>query len=119
MDYRSIIDARMQFNDIYEAEPNQENTLYDLDFDCSIIAVRDHIKKFIKNSIVTVAIRPIGLRNTISIFCKIIGETTPVIEYNVIINKHYKMHCIKGAKASYTCYQYKDGANMLTIISNH
>lgn len=116
MDYRSIIDARMQFNDILEATPNQEDTLYDLDFDCSIIVVRDHIKKFIKNSIVTVAIRPIGLRKTISIYCELRGEAHPVIEYNVHINKNYKVHMVTGEKTSYTIYQYRDKSNMLTIF---
>lgn len=118
LDYKSSmnIKARIQLKDVYYAEENKEDTLYDLDFDCSILSVKRHIQKFIDNSIITLSLRPVGLEKTISIFIKLIGKEKPTLEWNHVINKDYKVHKISYLTKTYYCYQYKDKSNMVTIM---
>jgi len=117
LDYKSSFDikTRVQLDDVYIAEENKQDTLYDLDFDCSILLVKRHIKKFIQNAIVTLAIRPVGLKKTLSIFSRLVEKEKATISYNCEVNDNYKLHRIIFSNKTYHCYQYKDKSNMITI----
>jgi len=117
LDYKASfnVKTRVQNTDIYNAPANEKDTLYDLDFDCSILLVKKHIKKFIENSIITLAIRPVGVQKTLSIFSKLVSREKPHIELNVQNTKDYTLHKVVFPSKTYLCYQYRDKSNMITI----
>lgn len=53
--------------DIYQADPNKPNTLFDLDYCASVRYLKDHIAKFKDNFIMTFSTR-IGLKETVDTF---------------------------------------------------
>jgi hypothetical protein len=115
LDFKPIIPTTVIFEDILNA-PVKDDTIYDLDFCCSILNAREQIKKFKNNAIITLSIRPFGLKKTINEFCKLISKNKTVINYNTKITNSYKMHLIiLSNKKIYECYQYRDSTSMLTI----
>lgn len=53
--------------DIYQADPNKPNTLFDLDYCASVRYLKDHIAKFKNNFVMTFSTR-IGVQETIDTF---------------------------------------------------
>lgn len=117
-DFNPVIRTRVCFDDILNAEAGHKKTLYDLDFCCSIRKAKEHIRKFGKSSIITLALRPDSLKSTLKQFCKLIDKTaTPVIIYDTekMKTKGYKLHIVKLNRLKYQCYQYFDTFPMVTI----
>lgn len=119
--YQPVIESQIKYQDILNAEPNRPDTLYDLDFCCSIKSAANHVYKFTDNVIITLSIRPIGLNKTISEFAKLVDRTTnPEFEWiETITNKlgKFKLYKLTTKKHKYDCYVYKDSTPMLTIKS--
>lgn len=116
--FNPVIPTRVCFDDILYAEPQQEKTLYDLDFCCSIRKAKEHIKKFGKSSIVTLALRPDSLMTTLKQFCKLIDKSAHsviMLDASEMKEKGYKLHTIKINRTKYECYQYFDTFPMVTI----
>lgn len=65
----------LSYSDIYNAVPNKEGVLYDLDFCATARSLKDHIKKFKDNFIMTFSLRKCGFKETIDIFFKARRET--------------------------------------------
>ena len=117
--YNHVSNVSVKFQDIINA-PIFNDCVYDLDFCCSIQNARKYLKKFKNNScIITFSLRPIGLRETIAYFAKLMSTKKPIIEYNFKITDEYRLHKIVISETvSYDCYQYSDTVPMLTIKSN-
>jgi hypothetical protein len=49
--------VKLRFGNILEAEPDKANTLYDLDYCCTILHMKDHLLKFTNNFIMTFSLR--------------------------------------------------------------
>jgi len=116
--FNPVIPTRVCFDDILEADAQQKKTLYDLDFCCSIRKAKEHIKKFGKSAIITLALRPDSLMTTLKQFCKLIDKSAhPVIELDQakMKDKGYKLHKLKINRSKYECYQYFDTFPMVTI----
>lgn len=117
-DFRPPIKTVVNYQDIYYAN-NNENTLYDLDFTCCVYKAAPHIKKFKQNAIITLSIRPIGFKETINKFCKLITPLKPKVTFNVLQDGNYNLHKIDWANGkSYNCYEYRDTVPMLTFKPN-
>jgi len=116
--FRPPIKTKVNFQDIYHA-PVYQDVVYDLDFCCTIKYADLHIKKFKENkSIITLALRGLGLKETVKRFCKLVSKLKPNIQYNVEVNSNYKKHIISFNKdVVYNLYEYRDTTQMLTIIN--
>lgn len=119
--YRPVIESQIRYQDIFHAEANRPDTLYDLDFCCTIRSAANHVHKFTNNVIITLSIRPVGLNKTIKEFAKLVDRTSNPEFYLVdtITNKFgkFKLYKLTTSKHSYNCYVYKDTTPMLTIKS--
>jgi hypothetical protein len=115
LDYKFLMRTSVKFEDIFQANPHLKDTVYDLDFDCSILHVKRHIKRFVNNAIITLAIRPVGLELTLKMFSKLVSKHKATILYNVKTTDNYKLHEIQFPEKTYLCYQYKDKSNMLSL----
>lgn len=115
-DFKPVITSKVHFKDITDAQENQKDTLYDMDFCCSVNSATEAVKKFYKNSIFTFALRGIGTIPTINEFFKSLGQKTkPKITYNYKVNKQFKIHKIVCNNIKYLCYVYKDTTPMMTL----
>jgi len=117
-DFQPPIQTKVLYQDIYHA-PVYQDVIYDLDFCCTIKYASPHIKKFRDNkSIITLALRGVGLKETIKSFCKLVSKLKPDIKLNVLVNDNYKKHIIIfNEDVIYTLYEYRDTTQMLTIIN--
>lgn len=119
--YQPVIKSQIKFSDVLHAEPNKQDTLYDLDFCCSINGARMHISKFTDNVVYTLSIRPIGLDETVKQFSKLTdGTLNPEFELVKAVHSpqgKYKCYNLELKTKKYTCYVYKDTVPMLTIQS--
>lgn len=115
-DFKPVITSKVYFEDILNAQENEEYTLYDMDFCCSVATVRDSVKKFKDNSIFTFSIRPFTIESTINEFFKSMrNNAKPKITYNYKVNKQFKVHKIMWNGNRYFCYIYKDTVPMMTL----
>lgn len=115
-DFKPVIPATIHYQDIIKADPDQEDTLYDLDFCNSIQSLEDHVVKFKKNFVLTLAIRPIGLERTLKTFCRLKNHKKHKLE----LVKHlpaYKQYRLTTGIKNYNCFVYFDTISMLTIQS--
>lgn len=118
-DFKPPIKTTVKYQDIYTAELKQD-VIYDLDFCCTIKNAKDHIKKF-KNhpSIITLALRGIGFKETVKRFCKIVSNLKPTITLNVKVTDNYKEHSVFFTnKLNYSLFEYRDTTPMLVIKPN-
>jgi hypothetical protein len=120
--FKPIIKAQINYGDIIQAKPNEPNTLYDLDFCCSINNAYKHIQKFSDDaSITTLSIRPVGFMRTLLKFSQLIdSESSPVIEFLGSVNNNlgkYRTYGLTTGAKKYQCYLYKDTVPMVTIQS--
>lgn len=101
---------KLHFNDILQA-PIVEGAIYDLDFNQSIASVDEHIEKFKNNRIIlTVALRPYTLLNTLRLFLYLMGEHGKIDLFAG------KITCDSGN--TYGFHKYHDSSvNMLTIFT--
>lgn len=113
-DFSPPIQTTVTYQDIYYAGV-QQNTVYDLDFCCTIINAENHIKKFKDNAIITLSLRYVGLMETLKRFCKLVSRLKADIQLEVEVTQAYKLHKIIFSDKSYNCYQYRDTSPMLTI----
>lgn len=100
-----------RFMDILHAAL-QKDTLYDLDFCCSIKSVEQHIKKFKRNFMLTVSERGGAKWWSIPYFLEYRKETE---KERIQITKNQLI--IKSDKGQYLCTFYQDSSRMLTITS--
>lgn len=120
--FKPIIKAQINFGDIMQAKPNEPNTLYDLDFCCSINNAYQHIQKFSDDAtITTLSIRPVGFMHTLLKFSQLIdSESSPRIEFLGSVTHNlgkYRTYCLSIGAKKYQCYLYKDTVPMVTIQS--
>jgi hypothetical protein len=114
--FKPMISSKVYFQNIINAQEKQKDTLYDMDFCCSVATVKDSIKKFKDNSIFTFSIRPVGIESTIQMFFKSLRQNAkPIITYNHEVNKQFKVHKVDWNGNKYFCYIYKDTVPMMTI----
>lgn len=99
------------FKDIIEA-PILPNTLYDLDFCVTITSVKDYVKKFQKNFVLTVSEFRKPKFWTINQFLKIRGESI----ITLVVNNDNERTLITD-KQVYSVYYYYDGSPMVVIKS--
>lgn len=59
--------VNMIYSNIYEA-PIEENTLYDLDYCSTIKGLKEHVRKFKDNFIMTFSLRKCGMKETLETF---------------------------------------------------
>ena len=103
--------VRMRFGNILNAEPNRIDTLYDLDYCCTVKYMKEHIQKFQSNFIMTFSLRA-GVELTINKFFKdrkerilnVVEKTSPVV---------HKIFFTEGGKYIYT--PYRDTSAMCCI----
>lgn len=106
------LDFSYNMGDIIHADANMNNTLYDLDYCCTIVDMEEHIKKFRKNFIMTFSRRIKGGMN-INKFIKIAGEkATSIINKTRPIN-HVLCSTNKGSR--YIYLEYQDTSPMCCI----
>lgn len=119
--YQPVIKSEIKYQDIYHADPDRKDTVYDLDFCCSIRNAAKHVKKFTCNVVVTLSIRPIGLKKTIKKFAKLVDGTLNPEFYLVEVvsakTGSFKIYRLNTDTRKYQCYIYKDSMPMLTIQS--
>lgn len=121
--YKPVISSQVVFGDIILANANQENTLYDLDFCCSINTASEHIQKFSSDDAVvtTLSIRPVGFIHTILKYAQLIDrKSSPIIEFLGGVTSHlgkYRTYRLSVNNKKYMCYLYKDSVPMVTIQS--
>jgi hypothetical protein len=104
--------VRMRFGDILQAEPDRMNTLYDLDYCCTVRYMKEHLSKFNDNFIMTFS-RRIKDAETIKTFFKarkerIITSITKSIPFN-----HTLYKTDNGSR--YIFVNYYDTSNMCCI----
>jgi hypothetical protein len=116
-DFRPSIKTTVKYQDILHADV-QEGVIYDLDFCCTIDSAEEHIKKFKKNAIITLALRGVGLIPTLEKFCELVNDFKSSIQLNVYKTENFKMHVLHFEKISYTVYHYCDTSPMIVIKPN-
>jgi predicted transcriptional regulator len=116
-DFKPPIKTTVKYQDILHADI-KENVIYDLDFCCTITNAEEHIKKFKKNAIFTLALRGIGLVPTLERFCELVSKIKSNIHLNVHQTPNFKMHLLYFEKTSYTVYHYCDTSAMIVIKPN-
>ena len=104
--------VRMRFGDILQAEPDRINTLYDLDYCCTVRYMKDHLSKFNDNFIMTFS-RRIKDVETIKTFFKarkerVIASITKSIPFN-----HTLYKTDNGSR--YIFVNYHDTSNMCCV----
>ena len=57
--------VHLNYSNIYNASPVEENTLYDLDYCATIRSLKEHVEKFRNNFIMTFSLRKCGFKETI------------------------------------------------------
>lgn len=120
--FKPIISSQVVFGDIIQASANQDFTLYDLDFCCSINTASEHIQKFSDDaSVTTLSIRPVGFIHTILKYAELIDRKgNPSIEFlggvTTSLGK-YRTYSLSVGSKKYMCYLYKDSVPMVTIQS--
>lgn len=105
-------DFNYKIGDILHADPNLENTLYDLDYCVTARYMKEHIAKFKKNFIMTFS-RRIKDVESIATFFKTRGEKiiNEIVKYSPVPHTVYKTH--NGGVYIYT--PYRDTSNMFCI----
>jgi hypothetical protein len=104
--------VRMRFGNILEAEPNRINTLYDLDYCCTVRYMKDHLAKFNDNFIMTFS-RRIKDAETIKTFFKVRKEQIINTVTKSIPFAHTYYYTNTGSK--YIFVNYHDTSNMCCI----
>ena len=66
--------VHLNYSNIYNASPVEENTLYDLDYCATIRSLKEHVEKFRNNFIMTFSLRKCGFKETIETFFNIRRE---------------------------------------------
>lgn len=95
--------VRMRFGDVLAAEPNRIDTLYDLDYCCTVRYMKEHIQKFQSNFIMTFSTR-IGVEETIKTFFKARKEAIVSSIDKISPVKHTIFTTNIGSKYIYTPY---------------
>jgi hypothetical protein len=116
-DFKPPIKTTVKYQDIIHADL-KENVIYDLDFCCTITNAKEHIKKFKKNTIFTLALRGIGLMPTLKKFSKLVSKLKFDIHLCVHQTNNFKVHLLYSKKESYTIYHYCDTSPMIMIKPN-
>jgi hypothetical protein len=116
--FKPPIKTTVKYQDVYTADLYQD-TVYDLDFCCTIKNAEHHIKKFKDTrNIITLSLRGVSFNHTIKKFCKIVSKLKPKITLNVNVTAYYKQHEIRfDNNQSYKVFQYSDTSAMLTITN--
>lgn len=96
--------AKIVCGSINQAEPDKENTFYDLDYCSTIRKVREYIPKFHKNYSVTLSLRAIGAKKTIDQFFKSMKETIIHSKSFELPVKHTVFTTVKGETYIFTPY---------------
>lgn len=91
------------FGNIYDALPNEPNTLYDLDYCCTVRYMSDHIAKFKDNFIMTFSMR-IGEKESLSTFFKARGEKVIFKEPKKLPLPHTILHTNNGSEYIFIPY---------------
>ena len=60
--------VHINYSNIYNASPEEQNTLYDLDYCRTIRSLKEHVRKFKNNFIMTFSLRKCGMQETLQIF---------------------------------------------------
>lgn len=102
------------YDDICNVDPDEKDTLYDLDF-CTTIKNMEHcIKKFNSNFIMTFSTR-IGMNETIELFFKYRDEYI-VKEYTTLWNGIYLTIFHTNKDKRYAFVRYKDSSSMCCFM---
>lgn len=102
---------QLRFGDILSANSDLPDTLYDLDYCCTIKYMREHLVKFQNNFIMTFSLRA-GVDNTITKFFKDRGET---VLSERVISYPFKYTVYKTIKGTYIYTPYFDTSAMCCI----
>lgn len=102
----------INYSNIYNVSPIQENTLYDLDFCATVRTLKDCIKKFKDNFIMTFSLRPAGFKETIETFFKEREEEVVSFVKNSLPLPHLVFNTNAG---KYIYISYRDGSPMCCI----
>lgn len=117
-DYTSVIPCQVIHSDINQAKANTSDVLYDLDFCCSAITAIPYIKKFKKNAVFTLSMRPLSKKITIDTFCKAVNPNNlKVVKEPLFKNTQFELFKITIGSEKYHCYEYHDTVPMYTIHS--
>jgi hypothetical protein len=95
-------------DDILSANPDCPNTLYDLDFCGSVVSMKEHIKKFKDNFIMTFSTR-IGIKETIKTFFKAREE---IIHSTIQISTPIEYTIFRTNRGTYFFIKYFDTSAM-------
>ena len=104
--------ANLKFGNIVNAE-FKPDVLYDLDFCCTIKNMRDVVKKFKNNFVMTFALRPIGKNETIDLFFKYREEKLISIIEKLNPFNYLELNSDNGG--IYIFKSYKDTSHMCSI----
>jgi len=105
-------DFQYRIGDILHANPNLEDTLYDLDYCVTARYMKEHIAKFTKNFIMTFSRRITDIESMATFF-KTRGEkiVKEIVKQSPVLHTVYKTH--NGGIYIYT--PYHDTSNMFCI----
>lgn len=95
---------KLKFGDINEEDFDKEDTLYDLDYCCTIKKIRDYIPKYEKNYCITLSTRSVGADNTLDEFLKTKDEEIFRCYINQYPVKHTDIETVKGGIYIYAPY---------------
>lgn len=98
----------LKLKDILEANPEQTNALYDLDFCGTVRYLKEHISKFKNNFIMTFSVR-VSLQETIETFFTVRDEEVIRVYVKNTPMKHTEYHTNKG---KYIHIVYRDTSTM-------
>lgn len=120
--FNPIIPTTVRFEDVLEAPvAKNKNTLYDLDFCCSVDKAKEHIQKFSNNStIITLAMRPHDKKYIMGQYMK---YTTGSDRFLVEVDKvdtHFIKYNLQSLKTNkrLLCHTYHDTTSMLVFTNN-
>jgi hypothetical protein len=107
---RTMNKVEMRYGNIYNSEL-QDKTLYDLDYCVTIRYMKEHIKKFKKNFIMTFSLR-IGEKETISQFFKYKREKIISVTHNYSPHHPVEHSVYKTTGGEYIYLKYFDTSTM-------
>ena len=87
---------KLSFGDINEETFDKENTVYDLDFCCTIKKIRDYIPKYNKNYCLTLSTRAVGADKTLKEFLYIKEEEVVRSRVEILPVKYTTLETAKG-----------------------
>ena len=106
------LEFKYKFGDIASADPNKENTVYDLDYCGAISTLYENVIKFKKKAVITLCIRSIGEEETLKRFFKERGET---IISSTEKKRPFAYKDVKTNQGTYLAVPYFDTCHMITI----